>query len=100
IPLAAITARRSAGFAMRRRGLLRSPEEVQATEVLAGLRRLTQAPQAEPITGIQRLLNDARLLLAHRAMLPLRPPPRPATIDTPLAVARARLEAAQTAEEA
>ena len=47
IPLAAVTARRSAGLALRRLGLLRIPEEVQPPDVLARANRLTQEMAAD-----------------------------------------------------
>jgi len=98
IPLAAFTARRGAGTLMRRLGLLRIPEEVRAPEVLARAR--AAVPEfALPDTGPLRLLRDPSLLRAHRAMLPPEQSVRPGAIDIPLAIARARLEAARSPQE-
>jgi membrane glycosyltransferase len=102
IPLAAFTARRGAGLGFRRVGLLHIPEETHAPDVLARLSRLTQdAPTADDSTrGMLRLLDDPVLCEAHRCMLPVAPP-RPAhAIDVALAVARARLDIAQSPAEA
>jgi len=102
IPLAAFTARRSAGQAFRRLGLLRIPEEVQPPEVLARAYQLISelSGTPAPVRGMLRLLRDPALLTAHRLMLPPAPPIRPDAVDVDLAVARARLEVAQTPEEA
>jgi membrane glycosyltransferase len=102
IPLAAFTARRSTGQALRRVGLLRIPEEVQPPDVLASANRLLREvpPEHARAHGILRLLEDPLLMEAHRRMLPPRPPVRPDAIDTALAVARARLDLAQSPAEA
>jgi membrane glycosyltransferase len=102
IPLAAFTARRGTGLAFRRLGLLRIPEETDPPEVLACADRLTRDTlTAQGSTqGMLRLLDDPALHAAHRSMLPAVPPVRPDTIDVALAVARARLDAAQTPAEA
>ncbi len=95
IPLAAFTARTRAGVALRRAGLLRVPEETQPPDVLVRAAELASEPDPPP-HGVTHLLNDPMLLAAHRRMLP---PPRrsdPASVDSALAVARARLEAADT----
>ncbi len=69
-PLAALTARRGAGRALRRLGLLRTPEEASPPPVLSEARRL-QPRFAQPAMGaVERLIADPALLAAHRAMLP------------------------------
>ena len=73
IPLAALTSRRSAGHALRRVGLLRTPEETDPPPVLAEAARLQAAAAAEGPGAVERMLRDPRLLAAHTAMLP---PPR------------------------
>jgi len=99
IPLAALTARTPAGAALRRAGLLRVPEESNPPDVLVRAAELASEPNPTP-HGVAHLLHDPMLLAAHRRMLP---PPRrsdPTSVDPALAVARARLEAADTIEAA
>jgi membrane glycosyltransferase len=102
IPLAAFTARRGAGLAMRRLGYLRIPEETLPPDVLARAYRLTGEISAARNTtrGISRLLQDPVLYSAHRHMLPAAGPMRPDAIDVATAVAGARLDVAKTPEEA
>ena len=99
IPLAALTARRGAGLALRRLGLLRIPEEVHPPDVLARADRLTH-DSAATVRGVPRLFDDPVLLAAHKSMLPRAPAVRPDAIDTALAVAGAKLEAARALPEA
>ncbi len=102
IPLAAFTARRGAGLALRVLGLLRIPEETQPPDVLARAHRLTREISTAQNTtgGVLRLLQDPVLYAAHRQMLPGTVPMRANAIDVASAVARARLDAAQTPGEA
>ena len=102
IPLAAVTARRSTGLAWRRLGLLRIPEEVQPPDVLARANCLTQEMAAVPdgVRGMLRLLDDPVLYAVHHRMLPEVAPLRPQAVDVALAVARARLDLAQSPAEA
>jgi membrane glycosyltransferase len=99
IPLAALTARPQVGAALRRVGLLRVPEETHPPDVLVRALELAGQPDATP-HGVTRLLHDPMLLAAHRRMLPPARRSGPASIDSALAVARARLEAAETIEAA
>ena len=101
IPLAAVTGTRRAGQALRRMGLLRTPEEIDPPVVLARAAEMAgtaeQARDAEPVT---RLLDDPTLLAAHRCMLP--PPRRPRIdpLDVALLVGRAKLDEAASVEAA
>ncbi len=100
IPLASLTARRDG--ALRRAGLLRIPEEVDPPAELAragALYATLRAEQAQA-AGVQRLLGDARLLEAHRRMLP--PPRRPGRdpIDVIQVVACAKLAEAESLDAA
>lgn len=100
IPLVALTSSRAAGQAMRRLGMLGTPEERQAPGVLlraAALSRELRCP-AEP--AIPRLLRDPALLARHRDMLP---PPRrrgEGLVDTALAVGLAKIADADTVAQA
>jgi membrane glycosyltransferase len=99
IPLAALTGRRDAGLALRRWGLLRTPEEVRPPAVLARAASLFAArATTEAAPGIERLLDDAALMQAHRRMLP--PPRRPGIdpLDVSLLVATAKLQEAASLE--
>ncbi len=72
-PLAAITGRRGPGQALRRTGLLQTPEEAAPPAVLQEVQRLQPGLVQPPADAARRLLADPALLVAHRAMLP---PPR------------------------
>lgn len=99
IPLAALTARSRPGAVLRRAGLLRVPEEAHPPDVL--LRAAGLARESGPTPrGVAHLLHDPMLLAAHRRMLPSPRRSDPTSIDPALAVARARLEAADTIEAA
>ena len=101
IPLAAVTARRDVGLAMRQLGLLRIPEEMRPPDVLADVRQAMLAEGAiREGSGVMRLLHDPTLLAAHRSMLPPALPERPDAIDIPLATGRARLEVAESPVQA
>ncbi|HUN38942.1 MAG TPA: glucans biosynthesis glucosyltransferase MdoH [Acetobacteraceae bacterium] len=102
IPLAAVTARRGAGLALRRLGLLRIPEEANPPHVLARAHALVRAGQdarAEQKSALL-LLHDPVLLAGHLRMLSPATPEKPDCVDIPLAVARARLNAARAPAEA
>ncbi|WP_426956928.1 glucans biosynthesis glucosyltransferase MdoH [Muricoccus radiodurans] len=77
VPLAALTARRDLGIALRRLGLLLIPEERDAPEILrqAAARRAEWAALVPAEEAVARLLHDPAVLAAHRRMLP--PPRRP-----------------------
>jgi len=101
IPLASMTGTRRAGRALRRMGLLRTPEETEPPPVLARAAELAaRADAARDAESVVRLLDDATLLAAHRCMLP--PPRRPRIdpLDLALLVGRAKLDEAVSVEEA
>jgi len=72
-PLADFTSRRSAGRALRRMGLLQTPEETFPPRVLTDVQHLQPGLMQPEVAAIDRLLSDPGLMAAHRAMLP---PPR------------------------
>jgi membrane glycosyltransferase len=72
-PLAALTGKRSAGWALRRVGLLQTPEEMHPPAVLLDVLRLQPTLLQPEMRAFERLMADPALLAAHRAMLP---PPR------------------------
>lgn len=99
IPMAAWTAGRGPGQAMRRLGLLRIPEEQAPPAVLVEAERLQSELQGSAPPALRRLVSDARLLLAHAAMLP---PPRArgAPFNPALLMGLAKLEEASTLDAA
>ncbi|MBI0539402.1 glucans biosynthesis glucosyltransferase MdoH [Roseomonas sp. KE2513] len=102
IPLAAWTARRGAGQALRRAGLLLIPEERDPPPILARTVALRQdwemlAPEGE---AVARLRADPVLLAAHHAMLAPATQARPGALDASLVMGRARVAAATSLVEA
>ncbi len=90
IPLAAWTAQRNAGQALRRANLLLIPEETAPPPVLARARELAcELRKDADLDAAHWLARDPRLLAAHRAMLP---PGRPRKSDPDLALGLAKLE--------
>jgi membrane glycosyltransferase len=101
IPLAAVTGTRRAGQALRRIGLLRTPEEIFLPPVLARAAELAGAVgEARDAELVTRLLDDPTLLAAHRCMLPLPRRPGIDPLDVALLVGRAKLDEAVAVEAA
>ncbi|GBQ97407.1 glucosyltransferase MdoH [Acetobacter nitrogenifigens DSM 23921 = NBRC 105050] len=100
IPLAAWTASRNAGLAMKRAGLLLVPEETSPPDVLKKAAAAMAAPKPDgPHEAIAALRADPVLLAAHRAMLPS--PRRPGdAIDAERLVGVLKLTEAGTVAEA
>jgi membrane glycosyltransferase len=102
-PLASWTAGVGAGQALRRLGLLSTPEEREPPSILREVARLRAEWAALGLSedgAVERLAADADLLAAHRAALP---PPRRAGIDPvdgALLVARVKAEEAPTLDAA
>ncbi len=95
IPLAVLTGRRwSAG------GLLRTPEEVTPPAVVTRAAVLQSDWQNMGLPDVARLLRDPMLLAAHKAMLPPPRRPRSEPLEAAVALGRAKLEEAETLEEA
>jgi membrane glycosyltransferase len=94
VPLTAITGAVGPGNALRRVGLLATPEERHEPDVLARARALMADHRDDPTNAIRHLLADRPLLAAHRAMLP--PPRRPRLdpLDPALLVALAKIDEA------
>jgi len=95
IPMAAWTAGRGPGQALRRAGLLRIPEEAAPPAVLVEAERLQAELQVTQPPAFSHLMSDKRLLRAHTAILP--PPRLPgAPFDPALLIGLAKLDEAQT----
>lgn len=100
IPLVAFTSSRAAGQALRRLGLLGTPEERQAPAVLLRAAALSRELRQLAEPAIPRLLRDPALLARHRDMLP---PPRrrgEGTVDPALAIGLAKIADADTPQQA
>ncbi len=100
IPVAAVTGQRRIGLALRKIGLLCTPEETTPPSVLVRATELgCQLEQDKDSDVLARLLDDPNLLAAHVAMLP--PPRRPRIdpIDATLLVARTKLNEARSLKE-
>ncbi|HSU07438.1 MAG TPA: glucans biosynthesis glucosyltransferase MdoH, partial [Acetobacteraceae bacterium] len=101
VPLAYFTGMRRIGLALHRHGLLRIPEETAPPAVLAHAERWhTTLRQPIAQSAEIRLLNDAALLAAHRAMLPPRRRPRCDPIDAALLIGLAKFAEAHCVDEA
>jgi len=101
IPLAAVTGQRRMGWALRRIGLLCTPEETAPPSVVARATELARQLEHDADSDVlARLLDDRNLLAMHVAMLP--PPRRPGIdpIDATLLVARTKLNEARSLKEA
>ncbi|HJS88034.1 MAG TPA: glucans biosynthesis glucosyltransferase MdoH, partial [Acetobacteraceae bacterium] len=100
IPLAIGTASRAAGQVLRGLGLLRIPEETEPPPVLRRAADLRHRWRARTGSWVHRLLADPCLWRAHAAM---QPPPRgrrEGPIPVPLVLGLAKLEEAETLDEA
>ena len=103
IPLSACTGLQQCGRAFRRLGLLLTPEELEPPEVLRRTNELVHAlaeqnaPMSEAFT---RLAHDADLRTLHAAMLPPPHTRRKGGYDVDLLVGLAKLDDAETVEEA
>ncbi len=102
-PLSAMTARLGTGLALRRVGLLSTPEESVTPPILTRADAITAEFHnllGPPSEACKRLLSDPALLAFHRASLvPDRPHGR-GGIDETLVLGLARLESAESLEAA
>jgi membrane glycosyltransferase len=103
IPMSAITGWQELGKAVRRLGLLATPEEIDPPAVLRRTNELTyewaltrpQIPDA-----LARLANDAQLRALHTTMLPMTHERRKGEYDVDLLLGLAKLDDADSLEEA
>jgi membrane glycosyltransferase len=96
VPLVLITSSNRCGMALRRFGLLQTPEETDPPGVVtrAGV-LMRRAEDTGPADAIHRLLSDASLLRVHLAMLPPPRRPRRDPLDVALLVGMAKLDEAE-----
>ncbi|MGE0714557.1 MAG: glucans biosynthesis glucosyltransferase MdoH [Alphaproteobacteria bacterium] len=99
IPLALLAGSRAAGDALRRVGLLATPEETSPPPTLVRAQALRRE-HAGVAADVRRLFADDRLLDAHRGMLPPPRRRRAQPVDAHLAVGLAKLDEADTLDEA
>jgi membrane glycosyltransferase len=100
IPLVALTGSTGAGNALRRIGLLLTPEERSPPEALPRAGALRAGFREPDDPTLSRLLGDPELLAAHRAMLPAPRVRRRDPIEPALVMGLARLDDTDTLEEA
>ncbi|NHO32418.1 glucans biosynthesis glucosyltransferase MdoH [Acetobacter fallax] len=100
IPLAALTASRDAGQALRRAGLLLVPEETMPPDVLVKASQALALPEpARPQDALVALRTSPSLMASHRAMLP--PPRQPGDpIDPDCLVGLLKLQEARSLSDA
>ncbi|MCK1636268.1 glucans biosynthesis glucosyltransferase MdoH [Bradyrhizobium sp. 157] len=97
IPIAMLS---SSSGANRRSGLFKTPEQTAPPPVLARANELASAPHSSLACPLRELLDDARLLEAHLNNLSRQRPRKRGDVDPHLAIARAKIEDAETFEEA
>ena len=98
IPLATLTASAGLGLWLRRAGLLRIPEETHPPAVLAeAVARAAELGNAPAPEALGRLYRDPALRAVHERMLP---PTRRRSEEPSLATGLAKMEEAETVEQA
>ena len=103
IPLSWSTGQLSVGMAFRRAGLLTTPEERRRPSVVertAEILAETGAPPEEPANGLALLYGDASLQAAHNTFMAGLTPRRRGDIKADWALAQAKLDDAETVEQA
>ncbi|WP_342362457.1 glucans biosynthesis glucosyltransferase MdoH [Terrarubrum flagellatum] len=103
IPLSFISGTLTAGLALRRLGLLRTPEESNPPEIVIranALARELARDEFDDADGLAALHADRALMAAHEAMLPKGAPRKRGDIQADRAVAIAKLTDAHTLQEA
>jgi membrane glycosyltransferase len=103
IPVSAITGWPALGRAVRRLGLLVTPEEIDPPMVLRRINELTgewatMRPRVQE--ALARLAGDAPLRALHAMILPTRPNQRKGEYDVDLLLGLAKLDDADTLQEA
>jgi membrane glycosyltransferase len=99
IPIAALSSTAGSGFTHRRPRLFATPEEAAPPQVLIRANELANAPHETIASPVHELRNDPELLEAHLMNLSAKPRSR-GQIDPHLAIARAKIEDAESFDEA
>jgi membrane glycosyltransferase len=103
IPVSAVTGRQGVGKACRRLGLLVTPEEAEPPGVLQRANDLLgewEARSAQETEAFARLANDAQLRILHAEMLPAGNERRKGEYNIDLLLGIAKLDDADSVEEA
>jgi membrane glycosyltransferase len=103
IPLSWLSGQLGAGLALKRLGLLMTPEEHQPPAIAIRANELQARNTSfgfDDEDGLRALYADANLRERHVEMLPPAPPRKRGEIETDHALAEARLADAQTVEDA
>ena len=103
IPVSAVTGWPALGKAVRRLGLLTTPEEIEPPAVLQRANELAceWAPTRPQLSDVlARLASDAQLRALHAMMLPATPERRKGEYDVDLLLGLAKLDDADSLEEA
>ena len=104
IPLSAVSGRHDWGRGLRRLGLLLTPEESEPPIVLQRANELAEAlaatSRASAPEALARWAQDDKLRALHAAMLPQQPGRRKGEYDVDLLLGLAKLEDADSVEEA
>jgi membrane glycosyltransferase len=99
IPIAALSSTAGSGFTHRRLRLFATPEQAAPPPVLIRANELANAPHETIASPVHELRNDPELLEAHLMNLSAKPRSR-GQIDPHLAIARAKIEDAESFDEA
>jgi membrane glycosyltransferase len=104
IPISAVTGLQALGRAVRRLGLLMTPEEIDPPAVLRRTNELTSELAARrassDVDALERLASDAKLRAVHAALLPAYQERQKGEYDVDLLLGLAKLDDAETLEEA
>ena len=104
IPLSAASGRQNLGRALRRLGLLWTPEESEPPTVLQRANELAEtlaaASRSSAPEALARWAQDDKLRALHAAMLPPQPVRRKGEYDVDLLLGLAKLQDAESVEEA
>jgi membrane glycosyltransferase len=103
IPVSAVTGSQRLGKAVRRRGLLTTPEELEPPAVLRRANELTcewAATRPQVTDALERLASDAQLRALHAVMLPTTHERRKGEHDVDLLLGLAKLTDTDSLEEA
>ena len=99
IPIAVLSSTAGSASASRRPRLFGTPEQTAPPQVLIRANELANAPHQAFDCPLRALRNDPDLLQAHLINLPVRPRHR-GQIDPHLAIARSKIEDAESFDEA
>ena len=103
VPISAISGQLWLGLALKRAGLLMTPEEAEPPHVLQRANALTKSLEAtgeDSIDSIQIVHSDPDFRTQHDMFIPTREKPRRGEIDPERAIAEAKLNEAECIDDA